>query len=65
VQWGTIWDTINYTVSGTLGDWFDSELGLDALGLDNEMALSHLGNCVTGKATSVRLSSCTWTATRG
>jgi putative cell wall-binding protein len=52
VQWGTIWDTINYTVTGALGDWFDSPLGLDALGLDNEMALSHLGNCGTGKCYS-------------
>lgn len=49
VQWGTIWDTIDYTVTGAMGDWFDSPLGLDALGLDNEMALSHLGNCGTGK----------------
>jgi putative cell wall-binding protein len=49
VQWGTIWDTIDYTVTGAMGDWFDSPLGLDALGLDNEMALSHLGNCGIGK----------------
>jgi putative cell wall-binding protein len=48
-QWGTIWDTIDYTVTGALGDWFDQPIGLDALGLDNEMSLSHLSNCGTGK----------------
>ena len=48
VQWGTIWDTIAYTVTGAFGDWIDSPLGLDADGIDNEMSLSHLGNCGTG-----------------
>ncbi|HUG83095.1 MAG TPA: cell wall-binding repeat-containing protein [Euzebya sp.] len=48
-QWGTIWDTIDYTVTGAMGDWIDSPLGLDGLGLDNEMSLSHLSNCGTGK----------------
>ncbi len=48
VQWGTIWDTIEYTVSGALGDWIDSPLGLSADGIDNEMSLSHLGNCGVG-----------------
>ena len=48
-QWGSIWDTINYTVTGAFGDWVDSPLGLDSLGLDNEMSLSHLSNCGTGK----------------
>ncbi len=48
VQYGTIWDTIAYTVTGALGDWIDSPIGLDADGIDNEMSLSHLANCVTG-----------------
>ncbi|HEX2049424.1 MAG TPA: hypothetical protein VHJ34_02190 [Actinomycetota bacterium] len=41
-QWGTVWDTINYQVSGSFGDWMDSPLGLDGVGINNEMALSHL-----------------------
>ena len=48
VQWGTIWDTIDYTVTGALGDWIDSPLGLNGDGLDNEMSLSHLSNCGVG-----------------
>lgn len=48
VQYGTIWDTIDYTVSGAVGDWIDSPIGLDADGIDNEMSLSHLSNCGTG-----------------
>jgi uncharacterized repeat protein (TIGR01451 family) len=48
VQWGTVWDTIDYTVTGSLGDWIDSPLGLGADGIDNEMSLSHLSNCGTG-----------------
>ena len=40
--WGTVYDTINYTTAGTLGDWFDSETGLGADGIDNEMSFSHL-----------------------
>jgi hypothetical protein len=40
--WGTVYDTINYTTTGTLGDWFDSRVGLNADGIDNEMAFSHL-----------------------
>ena len=47
-QWGTVWDTINYQVTGAFGDWADSPAGLDAVGIDNEMALSHIGNCGTG-----------------
>ena len=47
-QWGTVWDTIAYQVTGSFGDWADSSLGLDSVGIDNEMALSHLGNCGTG-----------------
>ncbi len=48
VQWGTVWDTIAYTVTGALGDWMDSQIGLDADGIDNEMSLSHLSNCGVG-----------------
>ena len=40
--WGSVYDTINYTTTGTLGDWFDSRLGLNADGIDNEMSFSHL-----------------------
>ena len=48
VQWGTIWDTIDYTVTGAFGNWIDSPMGLNADGIDNEMAFSHLGNCGVG-----------------
>jgi hypothetical protein len=48
VQWGTIWDSIAYTVTGALGDWIDSPIGLNADGIDNEMSLSHLSNCGVG-----------------
>lgn len=41
-QWGTVWDTINYQISGGFADWMESPRGLDAVGIDNEMALSHL-----------------------
>ncbi|MDQ3934118.1 MAG: hypothetical protein M3340_05750 [Actinomycetota bacterium] len=40
--WGTVYDTINYTTAGTLGDWFDSTGGLNADGFSNEMSFSHL-----------------------
>jgi hypothetical protein len=40
--WGTVYDTINYTTTGALGDYFDSPQGLDSDGIDNEMAHSHL-----------------------
>ena len=40
--WGTVYDTIDYTTTGTLGDWFDSKAGLNADGIDNEMSFSHL-----------------------
>jgi hypothetical protein len=48
VQYGTIWDTISYTATGAIGNWIDSPIGLDADGIDNEMMLSHLGNCGIG-----------------
>ena len=40
--WGSVYDTINYTTTGTLGDWFDSRTGLNADGIDNEMSFSHI-----------------------
>jgi hypothetical protein len=40
--WGSVYDTINYTTTGTLGDWFDSSEGLSADGIDNEMSFSHV-----------------------
>ncbi|MDQ4006184.1 MAG: hypothetical protein M3135_07810, partial [Actinomycetota bacterium] len=49
VQYGTIWDSISYTVTGDFGSWIDSPLGLNGDGIDNEMSMSHLGNCGTGK----------------
>lgn len=39
---GTVYDTIQYTVTGALGDFFDSTIGLNADGVDNEMSYSHL-----------------------
>ncbi|HYP23012.1 MAG TPA: M14 family metallopeptidase [Actinomycetota bacterium] len=41
-QWGTVIDTIGYQVTGSFGDWFDSPLGLDAVGVNNEMFVSHV-----------------------
>ena len=48
VQWGTVWDTIDYTITGGIGDWIDSPIGLNGDGLDNEMSMSHLSNCGIG-----------------
>ncbi len=43
VQWGTVWDTIEYQITGGMGDWIDNpDLGLGGVGINNEMALSHL-----------------------
>ncbi len=41
-QWGTSWDTIAYQTTGTIDGWMSSSVGLDAIGLGNEMAHSHL-----------------------
>ena len=42
-QWGTIYDTLGYTVTGALGNWMDdSRLGLGGVGINNEMALSNV-----------------------
>ena len=49
VQWGTVWDTIDYTITGGFGDWIGSPLGLGAkVPIDNEMSLSHLSTCGVG-----------------
>ncbi|HYN36023.1 MAG TPA: hypothetical protein VEV82_03510 [Actinomycetota bacterium] len=48
VQWGTVWDTIDYTITGGVGDWINSPIGLNGDGIDNEMSLSHLSNCGIG-----------------
>ena len=45
--WGSVYDTINYTTTGALGDWFDSQVGLGADGIDNEMSFSHLDKNIT------------------
>ncbi|HEX2031901.1 MAG TPA: M14 family zinc carboxypeptidase [Actinomycetota bacterium] len=41
-QWGTVVDTIGYQITGGMGDWYESPIGLNAVGIDNEMSLSHL-----------------------
>jgi hypothetical protein len=42
-EWGTIYDTIGYTVTGALGFFMDdSRIGLGGVGINNEMALSNL-----------------------
>lgn len=42
-QWGTVIDTLGYQVTGALGDWIENEeIGLGAVGIDNEMSFSHL-----------------------
>ncbi len=43
-QWGTVWDTIDYQTTGSIGDWMGSEIGLGANGIDNEMAFSHISS---------------------
>jgi hypothetical protein len=45
--WGTVYDTINYTTTGALGDYFDSSIGVGADGIDNEMSFSHLDKNIT------------------
>jgi hypothetical protein len=41
-SWGSVIDTLGYQITGGFGDWFDSRIGLDAVGIDNEMYASHL-----------------------
>jgi len=47
-----VWDTIDYTVTGAMGDWIDSPIGLNADGIDNEMSASHVSNCGVGSCWS-------------
>jgi hypothetical protein len=48
VQWGTVWDTIAYSTTGSVSEWMDSAIGLGGDGIGNEMSMSHLGNCGVG-----------------
>jgi uncharacterized repeat protein (TIGR01451 family) len=41
-EWGTVIDTIGYQITGGIGDWFDSAIGLNGIGINNEMFTSHL-----------------------
>ena len=41
-EWGTVIDTIGYQITGGIGDWIESPIGLDAIGIDNEMWASHI-----------------------
>jgi hypothetical protein len=41
-EWGTVIDTLGYQITGGIGDWIDSDLGLNGVGIDNEMYASHL-----------------------
>lgn len=41
-SWSTVWDTIGYTDSGISGDWFLQDTGLDAPGMNFEMAYNHI-----------------------
>ncbi|HVM18643.1 MAG TPA: M14 family zinc carboxypeptidase [Egibacteraceae bacterium] len=42
-EWGTVFDTLGYTITGGLGFWMDdSRIGLGGVGINNEMALSHM-----------------------
>ncbi|HLF16464.1 MAG TPA: hypothetical protein VI796_03420, partial [Candidatus Thermoplasmatota archaeon] len=41
-DWSTVWDAIGYTDSGTSGDFFAQQNGLNAPGYDIEMAYNHL-----------------------
>ena len=42
-EWGTVFDTLGYTITGGLGFWMDdSTIGLGGVGINNEMALSHM-----------------------
>ena len=41
-SWGTVYDTINYTTTGSIGAWMQSSIGLNADGINNEMAYSHI-----------------------
>ncbi|MBW3665262.1 MAG: hypothetical protein KY469_19380 [Actinobacteria bacterium] len=48
VQYGTVWDTIGYTTTGSNDGWLGSPIGLNADAVGNEMSMSHLSNCGIG-----------------
>ncbi|MBI4392735.1 MAG: hypothetical protein HY556_02920 [Euryarchaeota archaeon] len=41
-EWGTVWDTIGYTDSGFSSDFFAQDQGLNAPGVDFELAYNHV-----------------------
>ena len=41
-DWGTVWDTIGYTDSGFTSDWYAQDFGLNAAGVDFELAYNHV-----------------------
>ena len=41
-DWGTVWDTIGYTDSGFTSDWYAQDHGLNAAGVDFELAYNHV-----------------------
>lgn len=41
-SWSTVWDTIGYTDSGISGDFFLQDTGLNAPGMNFEMAYNHI-----------------------
>lgn len=41
-DWGTVWDTIGYTDSGISSDFFAQDQGLNAPGVDFELAYNHI-----------------------
>ncbi|MFA5860545.1 MAG: M14 family zinc carboxypeptidase [Candidatus Thermoplasmatota archaeon] len=41
-DWGTVWDTIGYTDSGISSDFYAQDHGLNAPGVDFEMAYNHI-----------------------
>ena len=60
--WGTVYDTINYTTTGALGDYFDS-IGRPRRGRDRQrdvVLAPRQEHPLRARTTS----SCTWTATR-
>ena len=52
-RWGTVWDTLNYTDTGFLGDYLATELGVT--GMDYEIALNHSDTRAYGRPWGVLL----------
>ena len=52
-RWGTVWDTLNYTDTGFIGDYLASQLGVT--GMDYEIALNHTDVRAYGRPWSVLL----------